>query len=328
MELIDVVALVKKELYELFRTNADMQQFILDLTCLQYADKKNTNNRFETLSAECKSIEEQQYRKWEGNQYKLRTLWEEQNRKWKENQQELNILRDEQNYKWKENQELINALLQEVKQHKRKSESSIDKLRVKQDSPGEEIIHENLLNVTFEQETWGFIDYENLPQAATKAKHDLLYIFVGPKQKNHGLTASESVSIVPIEKQSQNNLDFHLAYYLGMKHQAANKQIEFIVYTKDTGLDNLIAFIKQQGRKCQRVSNVDKILHKDVEYVVGKLQDIQLKLRPTKQTTIINFITDKLRHMDTNLTAENVVNLLCQHKLIVIDSQTRITYHL
>jgi len=323
MELTDITKFIKHELMRILRTNLNVQQFILDLTRLQYADKWDTNEQFETLLAELKSIPEQQNRKWEINQQKLRILWQEQHHKWKETQHELGILREEHSSKLDKHQYAIQILLQEIKELRYKFESSVDSSWEVQ---AETIPLVSPKNEVARQATWGFVDYENFPQAVTKVNHDHLYIFVGPKQKNHGLISSEHVTIVSIEKQSQNNLDFHMAYCLGMFHQDISQQVEFVIYTKDTGLDNLIMFINQQGRKCKRVNNIGDNLPKEVSYMVEKLQDIQNK--PKKQVALINSVTTMLQQMGTNLTAEKVVALLVQYKFIAIDSQNQITYHL
>jgi len=149
MELTEVTQLIRQELPLIFRTNPDMRQFILDLTRTEYADKRETTDRFDILLGEIRAIGaetramreeenrkwEEQKQKWEANQQELHTMREEENRKWEANQRELQTVREEQariqeeqNQKWRENQDVINAMLQEVKQLNRKHESTIGAL--------------------------------------------------------------------------------------------------------------------------------------------------------------------------------------------------------
>jgi len=192
MELSEVRTIIRQELPVMFRTDPDMQQFILDLTRTRYANKGETSDRFESMLAEIKTMRKEQNRKWEENQQDLRTLreeqnrkweenqqylrilreeqnrkWEEQNRKWEENQQELRTLREEQNRKWEENQREIRTLhekneqlLQEIKRQGSKHESSIGAIGSRWGVRAEETFREALkgilgdsFGVTIEQVT-------------------------------------------------------------------------------------------------------------------------------------------------------------------------------
>ncbi|PIE31851.1 hypothetical protein CSA56_17250 [candidate division KSB3 bacterium] len=84
---------IKRELPIMFREDAEIHQFILELTRGQFADKRETESRFDRLLDELRRDREEQSRKWEENR-------REQNRKWEENQQELKNLREAQERKW------------------------------------------------------------------------------------------------------------------------------------------------------------------------------------------------------------------------------------
>ena len=78
-----------------------------------FADKAETESRFDQVLAEIKREREEQSRKWDDQTHQ----WDEQNRKW-----------DEQNHKWDENQRVINQVLEEIRALNRKHESSIGAL--------------------------------------------------------------------------------------------------------------------------------------------------------------------------------------------------------
>ena len=99
-----------------------------------FADKTETESRFDQVLAEIKREREEQSRKWDDQTHR----WDEQNRKWDEqNHQrdeqnrkwdEQNRKWDEQNRKWDENQRVINQILEEIRALNRKHESSIGAL--------------------------------------------------------------------------------------------------------------------------------------------------------------------------------------------------------
>jgi hypothetical protein len=79
----------------------------------EFADKQETESRFDQLLAELRRDREEQSRKWD----EQTAQWGEQNRKW-----------DEQNRKWDENQRVINQILEEIRLLNRKHDSTIGAL--------------------------------------------------------------------------------------------------------------------------------------------------------------------------------------------------------
>ena len=69
---------IKRELPALVRSDPALRRFILDLTRDLYADRRETENRFERALDELRRDREEQTRKWEEQSRN----WEEQNRKW------------------------------------------------------------------------------------------------------------------------------------------------------------------------------------------------------------------------------------------------------
>ncbi len=156
MENSQLTQLIRRELPGILRRDREMREWVLSLTRERYADKNETESRFDRVLDELRREREENFRKWEVNQQELRALreeqnrkweeqnrkWEEQNRKWEANQQELRALREEQNRKWEEqnrkweeqnrkweeNQATINAMLAEIRGLGRKYDSTIGAL--------------------------------------------------------------------------------------------------------------------------------------------------------------------------------------------------------
>jgi hypothetical protein len=117
MENQQLTQLIRRELPGILRRDREMREWVLSLTRERYADKGETESRFDRVLDELRRDREENTRKWEQNQQELRVLREEQNRKW-----------EEQNRKWDENQATINAMLAEIRGLGRKYDSNIGAL--------------------------------------------------------------------------------------------------------------------------------------------------------------------------------------------------------
>ncbi len=102
MENQQLTQLIRKELPGLLRRDRAMREWVLQLTQERYADKGETESRFDRMLDELRRDREENTRKWEANQQELQVMreeqnrkWEEQNRKWEVNQQELKAMREE-----------------------------------------------------------------------------------------------------------------------------------------------------------------------------------------------------------------------------------------
>ncbi len=108
-----VKKIILRELPAIIQTDPEVRDLIVRLSREQYADKAETDGRFDRILDE------------------LRRDREEQNRKWDENQQAINRLLDsidEQDRKWDENQQVINRMLKAIEDVNRKYDSSIGAL--------------------------------------------------------------------------------------------------------------------------------------------------------------------------------------------------------
>ncbi len=95
----EIKRIIKAELPHLIRSDPDMRRFILDVTHESYADRTETESRFDRILDELKTDREARDRKW-GDQEK----------------------------KWEENQKVINDMLDSIKALHKRIDSSIGAL--------------------------------------------------------------------------------------------------------------------------------------------------------------------------------------------------------
>ncbi|OQW93598.1 MAG: hypothetical protein BWK79_10285 [Beggiatoa sp. IS2] len=120
METQQIKELILKELPALIRQDSTLREWVLNISRTQFADKTETENRFDQMIRsinqkieEDRQLREEQARKWDENQRK----WEENQRKWEENQR-----------KWEENQKVINEMLASIRKLDKKYDQTIGAL--------------------------------------------------------------------------------------------------------------------------------------------------------------------------------------------------------
>ena len=91
MEKQEIVQLVKEQLPALLEESPELERWIERLTAQRYANRQQTESRFDQLLGELRRDREEQSRKWA-----------EQNRKWEESKAESDRKWAEQNRKWEE----------------------------------------------------------------------------------------------------------------------------------------------------------------------------------------------------------------------------------
>jgi len=133
MENNQIRQLIRQELPLVLRQDREFREWVRSLMQEQYADKVETESRFDRLLDELRRDREENTRKWEANQQELRAMREEQERKWEANQQELRIMREEQERKWEANQQELRAMREEQErkweEQNRKWEANQQELR-------------------------------------------------------------------------------------------------------------------------------------------------------------------------------------------------------
>jgi hypothetical protein len=128
LEREHVKAIILQELPAILEQDAEVRQLILRLAQQHFANRGETESRFDRVLEELRRDREEQRRTWDENQRALKAMqdeanrkWEEQNRKWDENQRALKAAQDEanrrweeQNRKWDENQRALIAMQDEA----------------------------------------------------------------------------------------------------------------------------------------------------------------------------------------------------------------------
>ena len=144
--------IVMKELPLIMERDPEIREFILQLSRQHFADREETESRFDRLLDELRRDREESTRRWEENQRELREMreeqdrrWEEQARRWEEQTRRWNEQArkwdeqarrwdeqarkwDEQARKWEENQAQINRMLDSIEALARKHDSTIGAL--------------------------------------------------------------------------------------------------------------------------------------------------------------------------------------------------------
>jgi hypothetical protein len=120
MENQQLREIIMRELPGILQRDREVRDFILDLSRQHFADRGETESRFDRLLDELRRDRErqdrkweEQNRKWEENQRQLAAMQEEQNRRWQENQRQLAAMQEEQSRKWEENQRQLAAMQEE-----------------------------------------------------------------------------------------------------------------------------------------------------------------------------------------------------------------------
>ncbi|NQW63360.1 MAG: hypothetical protein HQ461_11065, partial [Deltaproteobacteria bacterium] len=112
------------------------------------------------------------------------------------------------------------------------------------------------------------VDYENVQptefvEVAQAGCH--VWFFVGSSQKRVSTDLPDFIARFPaqsrfirMEKPGKNSLDFHICYYLGV---AAHERPEwlYVLMSKDTGYDPLLAHVRTEGMYAQRVVTIPQL---------------------------------------------------------------------
>ncbi len=116
----EIKQIILTELPGLIKKDRKMRETIYRLLQERFADKKQTEDRFEKILKEIQFQREESERKWaEWNK-----KWEENQKRWEENQKRW----EENQKRWEENQMVINSILEEIKLLHRKHDTTIGAL--------------------------------------------------------------------------------------------------------------------------------------------------------------------------------------------------------
>jgi len=168
---------------------------------------------------------------------------------------------------------------------------------------------------------WAFIDYENVGSLGKVdlSAYERVIVFLGAKQPKLDFTDKKydtpiNLVVVQLNASQANNLDFHLAYYLGKFDGQAEKSVAFEVISNDTGFSPLIAHIKASGRPCKQV----KIARAagETHKLIKNLSAISEGKRPRKVASLRNHIAAQLRLQGNEMAIQKELNQLVNAKFL------------
>ena len=142
--------------------------------------------------------------------------------------------------------------------------------------------------------------------------------------------------LLKLKATSPDNLDFHISYYLGKFDTLADKIIQFVIVSNDTGFDPLIKHIKENGRICERTRLEPKVsirppvdMNKNPSLasdklhlkLVQKLASTKNEKRPKTEITLKNFVKSHLGLQNDNVSAQREFSKLVKSNLVSIEGE-------
>lgn len=174
---------------------------------------------------------------------------------------------------------------------------------------------------------WAFIDYENVGNLGKVdlSSYDRVIIFLGAKQPKLDFTDTKydkpvSMVVVQLKAVGANNLDFHLAYYLGRFDSQAPQGVAFDVVSNDTGFSPLIAHIKANGRPCKQVKIASAPA--DTQKLIQSLTSKPKEKRPQKVASLRNHIASHLSLKGNEVAIQNQLNQLVIGNVVKISGDS------
>ncbi len=105
---------------EIIQQDREVRNFIISITKERYADKDRSEDRFDRMFDELKSLRIDQQLKWEQGRKDLKDFQLKQDKKWDDNQKKWDELQQERNKKWDELQQERDKKWNELQQERDK----------------------------------------------------------------------------------------------------------------------------------------------------------------------------------------------------------------
>jgi hypothetical protein len=193
MNVESLKEIIRRELPGLLQTDPELQETIRNMSQDKYADKRETESRFDRLLDELRREREESSRKWDEMTREQNSKWEEQNRKW-----------EEQNRKWEENQQEIRALVQSVERLSYKHDATIGALGARWGLQTEQSFRnalKGILEEFFDVQVVNVIEYDDTGQ-----------VFGRPDQVELDLIIKDGLLIIAEIKSSMSKSDMHIFF--------------------------------------------------------------------------------------------------------------------
>ncbi|MGC8951770.1 PD-(D/E)XK nuclease family protein [Chloroflexus sp.] len=207
--------LILQELPALFERDPELQRLILRLSQQYFADRRETESRFDQILEELRRDREEQSRRWAEQM----RLWEEQNRRWEEQDrrwdeqvrlwdeqnrkwEEQNRRWEEQDRRWEENQREIRELIQGMKVLDRRFDSTIGALGARWGLSSEQSFRSALRGI--------LTDFFPLEVIHVNEYDDSGEVFGRPEQIELDLIIKNGVLLICEIKSSMSKADMYL----------------------------------------------------------------------------------------------------------------------
>jgi hypothetical protein len=194
MENQQVKQIIMQELPAIMQQDPEIQRFILQLSREHFANKAETESRFDRLLDELRRDREEQTRKWEEDRHR----WEEQNQKWEEHNRKW----EEHNRKWETNQATIESMLKEIHALSHKHDSTIGALGARWGLHTEQSFRnalEGILQDSFDVEVINITEYDEEGE-----------VFGRPDQVELDLIIQNGILILCEIKSSMSKADMYI----------------------------------------------------------------------------------------------------------------------
>lgn len=202
---------------------------------------------------------------------------------------------------------------------------------------------------------FAFVDYENLNSLdqLNLQQYDHIFLFVGANQQqiqfSERFEHALHFTLIQVKFVSKNNLDFHIAYYLGKLDSETPPEVEFYVLSQDKGYQGICQFIENQkkARVCKLINieyttqaemafdteephikvtpspihNVSELYAKYLAYLLSKPKN----KRPKKVSSLINEITSYLSLQGNVKAVSELFTLLLENGILQVNG-VRIGY--
>ena len=196
---------------------------------------------------------------------------------------------------------------------------------------------------------YAFIDYENIHSLNNLNLncYEKIFLFLGANlqsiQLSEKFNDELNITLITVQSSGKNNLDFHIAYYLGKMDMQTDKKIEFCVISKDNGYLGICEFIQNQRnpRKCillkPSLPDVEEEPMKLIEDKSAKTANIEQYIEefqayisktkvehlPRKKDKLCNSIRSQtgIKSLDEKLSQwaiERVFDVLCKQNIIIL----------
>ncbi len=189
---------------------------------------------------------------------------------------------------------------------------------------------------------WAFVDYENIGslEKLNISQYERFFVFCGPKNTKIKVGELPSrafckIELIGLKTTGSNNLDFHLAFYLGRFHEIADKDIAFHIISNDTGFDGIVKHLEIIGRRCKKITTKENkpkskqvpslSLSKEAGHALSGLKQLDGRKRPRKKNKLLNWIKSHCMSMKECKSSDHILNELMKAKLIK-ESGNNITY--